>query len=206
MASSRKDLIAEKPSGALGKGHELSGDEQTEENAEQVAEEDADEKGGDGHDHLIRHGDDPVKQAAFVLGGQDPQGDGEDHQKDEGQQRQGKGHGEFVGQHLGDGHGVGVGGAEIPAQEVPDPLKIPHVHRPVEAHGVPQGSQGFRGGVGAQLCRGRVAGDDLESQEGEKGNNQQCNNESDDFLYDVFHDLAFLSYGLIGCAGDRQSA
>ena len=49
----------------------------------------------------------------------------------------------------------------------------------------------LRGFLGRRICpqhlRRRIAGDNLEGKEGQQGNNQQCNNESEQFLSKLFH-------------------
>ena len=123
-----------------------------------------------------------VQHPAADAARQDAQGDGQHHREQEGHQGERRRHRQLVREHLPHALAVTVAGAEVAPDEISQPLPVTDEHRPVQPQLGTQGGHLLRRGVHAQNLGRGVAGNDGKSQEGEEGNNQQCNNESKEFF------------------------
>ena len=150
-------------------------------------EQHAGEKRWNGHEHLIRNRQRLVKAAARVPGGEDAERDGDHHDQQKRQRRQKRRDRELPREHLGNGHGIAVGRAEVAAQRAKHPLAVPHEKRPVEPHLMTQRLDGLDGRVAAELIDGGVAGDNLEGQKREKRDDHHRQQHHGCFLRRILH-------------------
>ena len=202
-----EDEVVEEFGPALGVGDELPGHKEPEGQTQDEAHDDAYEELGDAHEDLVNGREDVVEHLAADAAGHDAQGNGQRHRENERDQRQHRGHGQLVRQHLRHRQVIVVAGAEISMYEVGEPLPVADEHGPVQPQLGPEGGYLLRRGVHAQYLRGGITWDDGEGKEGEERNDQQCNNESKEFFHDIFHTprLPSLCYarllgGLVGIA------
>ena len=189
----REEHVEEKLPRAVCKGHKISRYKHPQGDPEDKAQQDAHKHRRNGHTDLIDHRDDPVQPAPLPPGRGNPQGEGGRHRDGEGQQHQGRRGRQLLQHHVLDRQVVAVRLPPVSLDEIRHPPAIPNQHRVVQSHLFLQLRHLFRGGVGPQHTGGRGPGNHLKGQEGEKGNNEQCNNESEELAQNIFHPLALLS-------------
>ena len=195
---SREEHINQEGTRVFAEGDEPAGNKDLQGDAEDEAQQNAHKDRGHRHADLVHHGHDPVQSAALPLGQGNAQGEGGGYHDEECQENQGGGVGELLHDHVLHRQAVAVGGSPVSLDESGHPLAVSDQHGLVKAQLGFQSGDLLRGGVGAQHVGGRGARDHLKGQEGKKGNDKQCNNESGQFAQDVFHLPALLSL-----SGDR---
>ena len=138
-------------------------------------------------------------------GGPQAQGNGHHGDEQEAQDAETQRHQHLGGDQVPHGLSVIVGHAQVSGEEAQQPLAVPHQEGPVQSQILPQGSQLFRRGLGTQHGGGRVAGNHVKGQKGQKRDNDHGDKQHDNSLCRILHGssspFSLLDRGIRPCSG-----
>ena len=162
----REEEIAEAAPKALGKGDEFTRHKPFQQQAEEIGEQNADEKRRHRHEHLVHRGGSPGENALVVPGQGDAQRDAEKQHKQPRQHRKCRRDCQFALHDLPHGLHVAVRDAEVAGDEAGQPPEIPGGEIALQPQLVAQRGGPLRRVVRAQDFGDGVAGNDLKGQKG----------------------------------------
>ena len=188
----RQNHIPKAGSPALRIGNKITGNKYPKKGSENKGGKNADKKRRNAHDDLVKSGDDHIQHLAAGAAGQNSQRNGQHHGDQEGQNGQDKGDGQLIRQHSAHRHVITVAFAHVTPNKAGQPVPVAHQHGTIQSQFGTQSGHRLRRGLGAQHFGGGVTGNHLKRQKGEKRNNEQSNNQSDKFLYNIFQSSRLL--------------